>query len=274
MGHALQRVVDHDRKMIARRHVLARQHDIAPARRAGPPPQCSCPSSSNSLYRDVAADRRQRPVHVEPQHMRLAGRDPRLGLAATQAAAAAGIERCAVRVARPGLGRSPPPAPRPPAAPAGASRSRDRPALAGADRRAARAIIVEMLRLPPDRRLEANAEPGEILTDRLLEFGPAAGEVDILDPQQQPAAEPRGEPLIDQRRQAHGRDAAARSGSARSGRPACADSGEDVAIALVYGLGPSGGQAPADNPCAARRRAQRRRRQPRLMQIGRGLSAR
>ena len=54
------------------------------------------------------------------------------------------------------------------------------------------AIVVEMLALPPHRLLPCDAEPGEILEDRLLVFRPAAGLVDVLDAQQQaPARRPR-----------------------------------------------------------------------------------
>src|SRR3979409_994508 len=46
--------------------------------------------------------------------------------------------------------------------------------------------------LPPDRSFPGEAEPGEVLIDRGLEFRPATGQVDILDPQQKsPAARAR-----------------------------------------------------------------------------------
>src|ERR1700750_1626403 len=49
-----------------------------------------------------------------------------------------------------------------------------------------------MRRLSPHRFFPADAEPGEILIDRGLEFRPAPGRVDILDTQQKsPAGLPR-----------------------------------------------------------------------------------
>ena len=46
-----------------------------------------------------------------------------------------------------------------------------------------------MIRLPARRHFEIDAEPGEILDNRPLEFRPAARLVDILDAQQQASAE-------------------------------------------------------------------------------------
>jgi hypothetical protein len=49
-----------------------------------------------------------------------------------------------------------------------------------------------MRRLPPHRFFPADAEPGEVLIDRGLEFRLAPGRVDILDTQQKsPAGLPR-----------------------------------------------------------------------------------
>ena len=62
----------------------------------------------------------------------------------------------------------------------------------GLERGKRRAVVVEMLGLPPDRLFPCEPEPGEILVDRRLEFRPAARRVDILDAQQQaPAGRPR-----------------------------------------------------------------------------------
>src|SRR5262249_11819993 len=46
-------------------------------------------------------------------------------------------------------------------------------------------VFVEMLRLPPYRLLPFDAEPAHILVDRVLVLRPAAGGIDVLDPQQQ-----------------------------------------------------------------------------------------
>src|SRR6266581_130428 len=42
--------------------------------------------------------------------------------------------------------------------------------------------------LPPHRLLPDDPEPGQILVDRSLEFRPAAARIDVLDPEQEPAA--------------------------------------------------------------------------------------
>ena len=53
-------------------------------------------------------------------------------------------------------------------------------------------VKLKMLGLPAHRLLPFDAEPGEVVIDRGLEFRPAAGLVDILDAQQEhPAAAPR-----------------------------------------------------------------------------------
>ncbi len=53
-------------------------------------------------------------------------------------------------------------------------------------------VDVEMLRLAADRNLPADPEPVEVFVNRLLEFRPAAVEVDVLDAQQHaPAGRPR-----------------------------------------------------------------------------------
>ena len=49
-------------------------------------------------------------------------------------------------------------------------------------------VLVEMLRLAPRFPVEGNAEPGQILENARLEGRGAAGDVDIFEPQQQPAA--------------------------------------------------------------------------------------
>ena len=49
-------------------------------------------------------------------------------------------------------------------------------------------VVVEMLALAPHRLFPGDAEPRQVLVDRLLVFRPAARGVDILDAQQEPAA--------------------------------------------------------------------------------------
>ena len=67
-------------------------------------------------------------------------------------------------------------------------------------RSAAAPVFVEMLGLPADGRLPSEAEPGQVLADRRLELGPAAGDVDVLDAQEEPAARPRREIGVEESR--------------------------------------------------------------------------
>src|SRR6266404_7450534 len=57
-----------------------------------------------------------------------------------------------------------------------------------------------MLRLPPHRGFPCDAEPGEVFMDGGLEFRLAAGQVDVLDAQQQAAAGLTRQVKIQQRR--------------------------------------------------------------------------
>ena len=50
-----------------------------------------------------------------------------------------------------------------------------------------RRVVGEMLGLPAHRFLEREPEPAEIVLDRLFVFGAASANVDVLDPQQEPA---------------------------------------------------------------------------------------
>ena len=59
----------------------------------------------------------------------------------------------------------------------------------------------EMLGLAPHRLLPRDAEPGEVLVDRLLEFGTAARRVDVLDAQQEAAGQRARHLEVGQRRE-------------------------------------------------------------------------
>src|SRR3712207_6344986 len=131
--------------------------------------------------------------------MGLAAFDAPPDLLGRQRPAGARIERRAVGIARPG-----PAAPGLPAGngladvPAGAeARIEEAPLL---QRQGGAAVVAEVLRLPPDGLLPAQAEPGEIVVDGRLEGGTAAGDVDILDAQEKPAAESPGEVVVEQGR--------------------------------------------------------------------------
>ena len=56
------------------------------------------------------------------------------------------------------------------------------------------AVIVDMLGLAAQRPVPGEAEPGEVLDDRVVVFGAAAGMVDVLNPQQEAAAGLAGRP--------------------------------------------------------------------------------
>src|SRR5262249_15812579 len=62
------------------------------------------------------------------------------------------------------------------------------------------AVVGEMLRLPPHRRLPGNPEPREVLVDRGLVLGPAARRVDVLAAHQQGAVGGGGELGVEQGR--------------------------------------------------------------------------
>ena len=64
-----------------------------------------------------------------------------------------------------------------------------------------RLIVGQVIGLAAHRPVPVEAEPAEIVQDRRLELGPAAGRVDILDAQQEPAGIHRPRPVPpDQRR--------------------------------------------------------------------------
>jgi hypothetical protein len=62
------------------------------------------------------------------------------------------------------------------------------------------AVIVEMIGLPPHRPVPVEAQPGKILDDGGLEFGPAAGPVYVFNSQQEPStSSPGPRPSIQRR---------------------------------------------------------------------------
>ena len=184
--------------MVARRHLLARHHRVAPA--LGP----GRDDALGSIRREAAIGElrrggRERRGDVEAPGVDRAGRDAAAGLGCPEIAADARIERRPVRIAPPWRGRF---------RFARRHRGGDRLARAEAwEDEAARLELVEasrvfdeVLRLPPHRFLPAQAEPGEVVIDRLLELGAAAGRVDVLDAQQEAPAG-RGRKLrVEQRR--------------------------------------------------------------------------
>ena len=84
---ALQRVVDADRKMVARRRILARQHHVAERERIGGNP------ARRFVFPVKRPSMRQRLPHIEAQREGRAGSDPIRPLRRRKGAACAGIER-------------------------------------------------------------------------------------------------------------------------------------------------------------------------------------
>ncbi len=97
----LQGVVDDDGKVIARRHLLAREHDIAPRLRRGGDEAGLALRPDAGLRPGQHAGARHCRVHGEPQRERLAGAAAALALGRRHFAGAAGIKRHAVGIARP-----------------------------------------------------------------------------------------------------------------------------------------------------------------------------
>src|SRR3989442_7686430 len=171
VGDPLQRVVDHDGEVIARRRFLAGEHHIAPSLRHGRDRSGLARGTAAGLAPIERARLRERPLHVEPKRERRAGRDLFRALGAREPFGTARIERRAVGIARPWRSSL-----------ASGYESRDfRPALEARIDQALRleplerrAIGFEMLRLAPHRSFPGHAEPGEILEDRRFELRPAA----------------------------------------------------------------------------------------------------
>ena len=98
VGHALQRVVDDHRQMVARRQVAAAQDDVAPDRRLR-----RALARDSALANSVQKRRRRRGVeraaHVEAQGRLLAAREASARFILGKRAAGPAVERRAVRVA-------------------------------------------------------------------------------------------------------------------------------------------------------------------------------
>jgi hypothetical protein len=141
---------------------------------------------------------RQRGGHVEAQRVRRSGGHPAGALGLGHRFRIAGIERRAIRIARPRGLRFPF---RDQARDLGAAFKAGIDEPHGVELGERGAVIAIVLGLPPHRLFPGDAEPGQVLVNCRLEFGPAARRVDVLDAQQQPPAR-RLRPLgIEQGRQ-------------------------------------------------------------------------
>jgi len=173
--HILDRVVDGDRQVIARGRVLARKHHVTVTHWIGGDPACF---GILPLQRTRAHDGLR---HVDAQRVTLAGGDALPALRLGAGAAGAGIERTFAAVRR-GASAGDLPLDVAPGAETGIDQAHSAQAIERAS------VVLEMLGLPPHRAVPVEAEPGEILEDRVGEFGPAAALVDVLDTQQETSA--------------------------------------------------------------------------------------
>ncbi len=174
--------------MIGDADILARQHHVA--RRAGPDIDRAALAGWPLAGLDEtqrAGDRPSPPQGPAPGE-RLAGGQPGRLLCRWQPHAAVALRR-AVRGAQHDLGDLL----------AGGEAAIDQPCRAQLLERGE--IVGHMFRLAQHRRLPIEAKPGEILVDRRLELRPAAGEVDVLDPQHETPPSRRAVSNCGQRRE-------------------------------------------------------------------------
>ena len=198
-------VVDGDRQMVAARHVLARQHDVA--ERLGPRRD----QAGAQVVPGERPGQRERARDVEAQRERLARGDPMAPLGRAQAATDAGIERLAGRPVRRLAGMGDLGADPAPGAEAGIEHAQPVEAV--------ERLVVERhaLRLAHRLAVPVEAEPEQILEDALLELRPAARAVDVLDPQQRRARRRRAPTPRRPARRRRGRGGDSPTASARSG---------------------------------------------------------
>ncbi len=181
MGDPLPGIVQHHREVIARRAILAHQHDIAPALRGA---GHAMEPRERGILRLGPIERRHPPerrVHVEPQSEGFPARDARAARGLREVAAGAGVERRTIGIA-----------PRR----AGNSTARAEAGIKQALRvQICRhgGIAGEMRGLAQHRPFPLQPQPFEILKAGGNHVGPAAGKVDILDPEQKHAPRPARE---------------------------------------------------------------------------------
>ena len=163
VGHALKRVIDHYRQMVARREIAPAEDNVAPNFRSG-----RTLRGNSALAKFGPAKTRRfgvdRAPHVEAKGRTLASREASACFRRRERAAGSGIERRAVRVALSIRG-------------AGDLRTA---AKAGVDQALLnetgerRGVIVGVLALPARRRRKAKPEPGEVVNNGGLKLRFAA----------------------------------------------------------------------------------------------------
>ncbi len=189
MRDTLKGVVHHNGEMIARRRILAHKDDVAPTAR------CAGDALLTEIGIETAVAEFPRgniecPIHRKSPDVRLTRSDTALGLAHREGSTGAGVERRSIGIRRRPAFRCGTPGD----IPSGAETWIKEVALSQPLRRVT--VILEMIRLPPDRLLPGETEPGEVFDDARDESGTAALEIDILDPQQEASASTAGEFLV------------------------------------------------------------------------------
>ena len=189
MRDTLKSVVHHDGEMITRGRILAHEDDIAPeARCAGR--ALLTETGVETAVPEIPRGNIERPVHREAPDVRLTRRDAARSLVQRDGSTGTGIEGRSVGIRhRPffccsTLGDIP----------SGAETWIKEVALSQPRRRVT--VILEMIRLPPDRLLPGETEPGEVFDDTRDKGGTAALEIDVLDPQQEASTSTPGEFLV------------------------------------------------------------------------------
>jgi hypothetical protein len=167
--HTLQRVVDDDREMIARRQIPAAEDNVAPNLRRRRTPRGN---GALAIFGPAQASRRgvDCALHVEAERGLVAAGKTRTCFSRRESAASAGIEWRSVRV-EPAGGRASD-------LRAAAEAGVDQAVLIEALKRCS--VIVAMLALPARRRRIAKPEPGKVVDNGGDELRLAARTVQIL----------------------------------------------------------------------------------------------
>lgn len=195
MGDALGRIIHHHRQMIAGGRIRAGQDDIAPGGRIDLDLAFFAIAGFGPGER--RADESQRLLHVEPQRMAKPALQQSLAFRRASFPVLRGVERRAIRIARPGFaGRLRRMHTRLHLA-AGQEGGIDQPLVFQPAQR--RMVVVKMFGLAAHRFFPGKTDPGEIGKDLVLEFRTAARLVDVLDPQEKAPLCVQRHLLIDER---------------------------------------------------------------------------
>jgi len=187
VGYALQRVVDGDRQMVARREIAAPQDRVAPEPWRRPALRGS---RALAIFHPRERSRRgvERMGHVEAQRRLVAAGETVARLTRGERAAGSGVERRAIRIAAGGGARD---------LRAAAKTGVDEATAVEAGER--RRVVAAMLALPARRLGKAKPKPGEVVDNRRLEARLAAGAIQVLDAQKDEPAGLGGQALVHER---------------------------------------------------------------------------